>query len=94
MSNAFLKGAIQGLLAAGIAFITVNLIGYNTTSLSIILYLFLVFGAMFEFKNSMNLDPTELLGEVVVVAEEEEKTLKRVFKDKKYKVKGELEEIQ
>jgi hypothetical protein len=93
MKDALEKGAVQGLLAAGAAFLVVNTIGYNPTSLSILLYMFLLFGAFFELKNSMELGLTDLLGEVVVVAEEEEKTLKRVFKDKKYRVKGELEEI-
>lgn len=93
MKDALEKGAVQGLLAAGAAFLVVNTIGYNPTSLSILLYMFLLFGAFFELKNSTELGVSDLFGEVVVVAEEEEKTLKRVFKDKKYKVKGELEEV-
>lgn len=93
MKDALEKGAIQGLLAAGTAFLVVNFLGYNTTSLSILLYMFLIFGAFFELKNSLQLGLRDLLGEVVIVAEEEEKTLKRVFKDKKYKVNGELEEV-
>lgn len=87
------RGAIQGLFTAGIAFLTVNTLGYNSTSLTVLLYLFLIFGAFFELKNSIQLGLKDLLGKVLIVAEEEEKTLKRIFHDKKYRVNGELEEI-
>ena len=93
MKRALEKGTIQGLFTAGIAFLIVNTLGYNTTSLTVLLYLFLVFGALFELKNSLELGLSDLFGEIVVVAEEEEKTLKRIFRDKKYRVNGELEEI-
>lgn len=93
MNKALERGAIQGLLTAGLAFLMVNIIGFNTTSLSILLYMFIVFGAFFELKNSLDLGIKDFFGQILVVAEEEEKTLKRVFKDKKYKVNGELEEI-
>lgn len=93
MKHALERGAIQGLFTAGIAFLTVNTLGYNTTSLTVLLYLFLIFGAFFELKNSLELGLSDFFGEVVVVAEEEEKTLKRIFRDKKYRVNGELEEI-
>lgn len=93
MKDALERGAIQGLLTAGIAYILVNQIGYNQTSLTVLLYLFIGFGAFFEFKNKLDLGINDLFGEVLIVAEEEGKVLKRVFKGKKYKVKGELEEV-
>lgn len=93
MNEALEKAAIQGLLTAGLAFIIVQVIGFNTVSLSLLLYMFILFGAFFELKNSLDIGIADLFGEVLVVAEEEEKTLKRIFKGKKYKVKGELEEV-
>ncbi|AOV94417.1 hypothetical protein AQV86_00655 [Nanohaloarchaea archaeon SG9] len=93
MKRALERGAIQGLLTAGAAFLVVNTLGYNTTSLTVLLYMFLIFGAFFELKNTLQLGLKDLFGEVVVVAEEEEKTLNRIFRDKKYRVNGELEEI-
>lgn len=93
MRGALERGAVQGLFAAGAAYLVVVFLGFNSTSMSLILYMFFAFGAFFELKNSLEMDLTDLFGEVVIVAEEEEKTLKRVFRDKKYRVKGELEEI-
>lgn len=93
MNKALERGAVQGLLTAGLAFLTVQVIGFNATSLSLLLYMFIAFGAFFELKNSIDLGIKDLFGEVVIVAEKEEKTLKRVFKDKKYRVNGELEEV-
>ena len=93
MKEALEKGALQGLFTAGLAYILTMFIGFNQTSLTLMLYMFFVFGAFFEFKNSIDLGIRDFLGEIVIVAEEEEKTLKRVFHDKKYKVNGELEEI-
>ena len=93
MKDPLVKGSIQGLIAAGIAYIFVSYNGLNTLSLNVLLYMFIVFGAFFEFKNSLDLGIKDFMGKVLIVAEEEEKTLKRVFHDKKYRVKGELEEI-
>lgn len=93
MKDALERGAVQGLLTAGIAFLIVNWIGYNQTSLTVLLYLFIGFGAFFEFKNTLDLGINDLFGEVLIVAEEEGKILKRVFRGKKYKVNGELEEV-
>ncbi|MFB6115698.1 MAG: hypothetical protein ABEK04_05450 [Candidatus Nanohalobium sp.] len=93
MKDALERGAVQGLLTAGIAFLLVNQIGYNQTSLTAMLYMFIGFGAFFELKNSLDLGLRDLFGEFLIVAEEEEKTLKRVFTGKKYRVNGELEEI-
>lgn len=94
MYEALEKGLVQGIAAAGLGYLVVQFMGISKTSFSVLLYMFLIFGAFFELKNSLDLGPADLLGEVVVVAEEEEKTLKRVFRDKKYRVKGELEEVQ
>jgi len=93
MKEQLLRGSVQGLLTAGLAYIFISYNGLNQTSLNVLLYMFVLFGAFFEFKNSMTLKLEDLFGKIVIVAEEEEKTLKRVFRDKKYRVKGELEEI-
>ncbi|MFB6174420.1 MAG: hypothetical protein ABEJ87_00395 [Candidatus Nanohalobium sp.] len=93
MKEALEKGALQGLFTAGLAYLVTAFIGFNRISLNLMLYMFFIFGAFFELKNSLELGLNDLFGEVVIVAEEEEKTLKRIFRDKKYRVNGELEEI-
>ncbi|MFB6180335.1 MAG: hypothetical protein ABEJ93_00495 [Candidatus Nanohalobium sp.] len=86
------KAALQGLIAAGTAYLIVQVAGFNSFSLTLIIYVMFIYGAVFELKNSLNLGVKQLLGNIVIVAEEEKK-LKRLFKNKEYKVKGELEEI-
>lgn len=88
-----------GLSFYGIAYLTVKFLGYNSESFMIISYLYLVLAAIIGLKYEMKkfTESSSLfsgLKNVVVVAEGEEMTLKRIFTGEKYKVKGEIEKIQ
>jgi|GEM_PF-2781191 len=84
-----------GLTFYGIAFITVTFLGYNSTSFTVIAYLYIILAVILGLKYEvMHGDTPSLLRNLVLVVEDEETRLKRVFTGEKFKIKGEVERVQ
>lgn len=85
-----------GLSFYGIAFAVARFLGYNPTSFTIIGYLYvilaLVLALIYEYGGESN--PLSLLKNVVIVVENEETRLKRVFTGESYKINGKVEKVQ
>ncbi len=91
-----LIGVSIGLGFAGLSYGTVSFLGYNSTSYTILAYLYVslsfILTAFYELDSFGGLK--NLTKNFVVVVEEDEKKLKRVFTGEKYKIKGEVEKVQ
>lgn len=88
-----------GLMAYGVAYFVVNSSGFNSTSFTIISYLYIVLAVIIGIRyeagsltNSSSLIST--LKNIVIVIEGEEMKMKRLLTGEKYKLKGEIEKVQ
>lgn len=88
-----------GLTTYGIAYFIVKYSGFNSTSFTLISYLYIflavIIGLRYEagsLTNSSSLIST--LKNIVIVIEGEEMKMKRLFTGEKYKLKGEIEKVQ
>lgn len=87
------RGAIVGGLFAGVAYFLSYRFGFNSTTLSIILYLYVILGALVAFDFQEFVKTREFLEKIVIVAEEEELKMKKVFTGEKYKIDGTVEKV-
>lgn len=86
-----MKSLIAGLGFSGLAFTVVKFIGYSKTSLTVLMYIFVIEAVALELLRHDLL--SQLPGNLVLVVEEEEVKLKKLFTGEKYKVKGEIEKL-
>jgi hypothetical protein len=87
-----------GLAAYGAAYFIVKSSGFNSTSFTIISYLYIalavILGLRYEVGNLTNSSSLiSTLKNIVIVIEGEEMKLKRLFTGEKYKLKGEIEKV-
>ena len=86
---------LTGLSFSGLSILTVRFFGFSQNSFMILAYLYIflavIIGIYYEVRK---LSEGSILGNVLVVVEEEEKVVKKVFTGEKYKVKGEFERLQ
>lgn len=97
MKKIVLKCLSIGLTFSGIAFMTVSIIGYNSRSLMIIMYLYIVLAVFIGILNRINLLENTLsgsLGKVLVVVGEEEQKMKHVLTGETYRLKGDLQKLK
>jgi hypothetical protein len=86
------NGAIYGLVFAGLTYATVNFLGFNQTSLNVLLYLNVLMGVAINVR-SESLGLESFFGQVMVAVEDEEKKVKRLFTGEEYVVNGTLEKV-
>jgi len=87
------RGAIVGGLFAGLAYFFTYKFGFNSTTLSIVLYLYVILGVLMAFDFQDFVKSREFLEKIVIVAEEEELKMKKVFTGEKYKIDGTVEKV-
>jgi len=86
-----------GMAFYGISYASVKLLGYNSQSFMLISYLYIILGATLGlyyevFRKHGGLKDT--LDSLVIVAEEEEMKLKKLFSGEKYRLDGSVEKIE
>ncbi|MFB6199520.1 MAG: hypothetical protein ABEJ83_01460 [Candidatus Nanohaloarchaea archaeon] len=91
MVNSVVEGAFYGILFSGIAFLVVAFLGFSPTSLSVLLYLYVVAGALINGRYRLGKQLDSLLGSIVLVAEEEEVRMRKLFTGEKFVLKGDIE---
>lgn len=87
-----------GLTFYGVAYLTVKYLGYNSQSFMIISYLYIalagIIGLKYEIKKVGKSDSVfSVFRNLVVVSEEDDLTMKRIFTGEKYRLKGEIEKL-
>lgn len=91
-----LIAVLTGLIFAGASYGTVNVLGYNSTSFMILAYLYIslsiILTAFYELGGQFG-GIKNILENFVIIVEEDEKKLKRVFTGEKYKIKGKVEKV-
>lgn len=90
-------GLLSGLSFAGLAYIPVRFMGFNSSSFIVISYLYVIMGLYMAFKLERNgfrglMD--RFIGNLVLVSEGEELLLRKLATGERYKVKGEVEKLQ
>lgn len=86
-------GAVAGVVFAGLAYLVTYRMGFNPTSLSFLLYLYVFLGLISGFSFEDLKDSWDVLDRFVVVAEEEELKLKKIFTGEEYRVDGTVEKV-
>ena len=86
-------GGLIGAVFAGAGYLVVYRFGFTQFSLNILLYLYIMLGLIvaFDFRNF--LDKTDFLERIVIVAEEEELKMKKLFTGEEYRVDGTVEKV-
>lgn len=87
------KGAVYGIVFAGLNFIVIQSFGFNRTSLSLILYLNVLMGIVINVSAS-DLGLENFLGNVLIAVEGEEMKLKKVFTGEEYVLNGNIEKVE
>lgn len=87
------KGAVYGIVFAGLNYLVIEALGFNRTSLSLILYLNVLMGIVINVSAS-DLGLEKFLGNVLVAVEGEEMKLKKVFTGEEYVLNGNIEKVE
>ncbi len=96
MDRELLKGAITGLGFAASASAVVRLLGFSSSSLTLLLYLYVLLGVLPALRQKLMEkigSADTFLHRLVLVAEEEEMEMKKLVTGEKYRVKGEVEKL-
>lgn len=86
-------GGLIGVFFAGAGYIVVYRLGFTQFSLNIMLYLYIILGIIMAFDFRDFLDRTGFLERIVIVAEEEELKMKKLFTGEEYRVDGTVEKV-
>lgn len=86
-------GGATGAVFAGLAYAVTYQLGFNDTSFAVLMYLYLILGfisrlSLEDFTGSM-----DVLERFVIVAEEEELKLKKIFTGEEYKIDGTVKKV-
>jgi hypothetical protein len=86
------RGAVVGVASAGVAYFLALRMGFNSSSFTFLLYMYVVTGII----AGLDLEGLEsgVLDRVYIATREEEVKLKKVFSDEVYRVKGTIERDQ
>ncbi len=93
MKESFRNGLLYGIVTALLAYSVVQLMGYNSQSLMVLLYLYVVSAIVLNLKTEIAAPLGPLLKRVVIVAEGEEMKLKRLLTGEEYRINGEVEKL-
>lgn len=94
MDSDLKRGAVIGALFAGVAYLLTYRLGFNPDTLTYLLYLYILLGAAAAFDFAGFVEDRGFLDRLVIVAEEEERKLKKVFSDEEYRVEGTVEKVE
>lgn len=91
----FLKGAATGLAFAGIASFIARIQGFNSGTLMIFLYLYVVLGVAGSIKSALTRHGGlgDFLHNLVIVVEGEEMKMKKLLTGEKYRIDGDVEKL-
>jgi hypothetical protein len=93
MKQSAIEGAVYGAIIAGAAYIIVQVMGFSSTSLSVILYLFIVSTILVNVKSELATPIKPYLERLVIVAEGEEMKMRKLLTGEKYRVNGDVEKL-
>ncbi|MFB6100171.1 MAG: hypothetical protein ABEK16_02755 [Candidatus Nanohalobium sp.] len=93
MKQDAIEGAVYGAVIAGAAYTIVQAMGFSSTSLSVILYLFIVSTILVNVKSELATPIKPYLENLVIVAEGEEMKMRKLLTGEKYRVKGDVEKL-
>jgi hypothetical protein len=91
-SDLKLGGAI-GAVFAGLAYLITYQQGFNSTTLTYLLYMYIILGFMVAFDGQDFVEGRKFLDRLVLVGKDEEKKLKKVFSDEEYRIDGNVEKV-
>ncbi|MFB6291797.1 MAG: hypothetical protein ABEI58_00205 [Candidatus Nanohaloarchaea archaeon] len=96
MKSEIKTGLLSGLTFSGLAYASVKLLGFNSTSFTVLMYLYVALGVLTAFLFYLKTSEAglkDMMRRFVVVVEREELELRSVLTGEKYKVKGEIEKV-
>lgn len=91
MKRNVLKGAFTGVIFAFVAYFLASVNGFNESSFTLLLYLYVFLGVLASVE--LTDFETDLFDKIVIVAEEEELKMKKLFTGEEYRVKGTVEKV-
>ena len=93
MKQEAIEGAVYGAIIAGGCFVVVQVMGFSSRSLSVILYLFILSTVLVNVKSEISEPLKPYLERLVIVAEGEEMKMKKLLTGQEYKVRGDVEKL-
>lgn len=94
--NRLVKGAATGLSFAGIASILTRFKGFNSETLIVLLYMYVLLGIIGSVNSSIARKHgglKKLFHNIVIVVEGEEMKMKKLLTGEKYRIDGDIEKI-
>lgn len=92
MNSKIKIGGLLGVLTALIAYFIAMYNGFNSSTFTLFLYLYVGLGIISSLELT-DFKASGFLDRIVIVAEDEEKKLKKLFSDEEYKIDGTVEKI-
>ncbi|WP_414837743.1 hypothetical protein ACK3SF_05745 [Candidatus Nanosalina sp. VS9-1] len=92
MDQKIKKGGLIGVIFALIAYVIALRNGFNQSTFTLFLYLYVGLGVIASLEFS-DLQARGFLDRIVIVAEDEEKKLKKLFSDEEYRIDGTVEKV-
>ncbi len=86
------KGGLIGLTGAVTVYYYASWNGFNRASFLLMLYMFIIVGVLSSLQAS-DLNIHSSLNKVLIVANEEENRLKRIFTGEEYRIDGTVEKV-
>jgi len=86
------NGGVIGVTFALISYFLASQIGFNQSSFTIFLYMYVLLGIISSL-NFSDLEGKGFLDRIVIVAEEEELKMKKIISGEEYKLKGTVEKL-
>ncbi|MFB6193148.1 MAG: hypothetical protein ABEK00_02755 [Candidatus Nanohaloarchaea archaeon] len=93
MKKEIRNGGIYGAVFAAATFATVKVLGFNNSTLTILLYLNVLMGIAINVR-AKSLGLESIFGQVMVAVEDEEQKVKRLFTGEEYVINGNLEKVE
>ncbi|MFB6242323.1 MAG: hypothetical protein ABEJ36_06010 [Candidatus Nanosalina sp.] len=87
-------GGFVGAVFSGLAYLITYRLGFNPSSLSYLLYLYVLLGAVVAVDYSSVLEGRDIFDRILIAGKEEENKLKKLFSDEVYKIDGTVEKLE
>lgn len=94
VDKALKVGGFIGAVFAGVAYLLTSSMGFDPESLTYILYLYIALGVVASLDLQDIVSDRGFFDRVLIVAEEEEQKLKKVFSDEEYRIDGTVEKVE
>lgn len=92
MNSKIKIGGLLGVLFALVAYFIALNNGFNQSTFTVFLYLYVGLGVIASLELG-DLQSRGFLDRIIIVAEDEEKKLKKVFSDEEYRIDGTVEKV-